>query len=389
MEYRTYLKTLVDLQPEPRARDLVFSKILKRQQTKPTSEPENRKAKKTYNMGLDETLPLPFRILALVLLAGWLWHATQQITHRYGLNLARLLKLDPKFSQQQYERLLNVSIVAIISYLSYRVLHDTASSSSVSLWDFIPLFIFVWTGYHLCGNRLRTTLKRVLKGGIDRDIRTNDILFSDTLVSFTKVLVDFAIYTCHLIHGVTCLPKVDGSTLDRKCGDEVLLDTFVGSFPTLIRLRQCLTEWQITNDATHLWNFAKYLTNIPLLLVSLLMKQHGGYTNVWIFLAIVNSSYSFYWDVNFDWNLGLFRDGDLRSKLSYPPVCYYAAVLIDFLTRFFWVLRFTPLSPYASEGGWFVLEIVEIARRWLWVLIKVEVDSLSMAKDVEMNEYQD
>jgi hypothetical protein len=181
-----------------------------------------------------------------------------------------------------------------------------------------------------------------------------------------------------------------------------MLDTLVGSIPNFIRLAQCYKEWKVTGDPIHLWNFAKYTSNIPVLLIGLLMRTREGYTQLWILFAFFNSCYTFYWDVTNDWQFGLFKKTNLflRSKLHYIfNSFYYTVIFLDFVGRFIWVTKFLPSSTessslfylgitslFSSESGWFTLEIIEILRRWLWVLVKVEVDYINMAnRDVEMN----
>lgn len=363
-------------------------------------------------MALDDLLPLPFRILALLVLGAWLWLLTLRIASTRNINLTYLLKLDPstQLTTQHELRCVNVTITSVATYLLYSLLHDS-TTQELTLWDVLPLFAIAWTLHQLCSprtSRLSTSLARVFKGGINRDIRTNDIVLSDTLTSYSKVLVDLAVYICHLYNFQTCLPKNTGPTLDRKCGEQVLLDTMVGSIPNFIRLSQCMQEWRVTGDSMHLWNFLKYSSNIPVLVTGLLMRQRDGYTGIWVFFAMLNSGYSFWWDINNDWNLNLFKFGHrtvgddwLRVKLHYDiREFYYLAIIFDFIGRFVWVAKFLP-SPekgdtifyigatmlFSTESGWFALEVLEILRRWVWVFIKLEVDYITLTnnKDVEMN----
>ncbi len=128
----------------------------------------------------------------------------------------------------------------------------------------------------------------------------------------------------------------------------------------------------------------------------------------------MNSTYSFIWDVVCDWELLLLHyilypsslkhnyDG-LRSVLHFPSKnIYYGAIVIDFFLRYFWVTRFLPLNIeiekysnvfnaadsisrgssfwfllanlYNFEMGNFIIEIVEIFRRWIWIFFRLEAE---------------
>lgn len=354
---------------------------------------------------LDTLLPLPFRVLVLLLIACWLWTATYAVCDARNINLLRLLKLDPKATaREHYNKCINATGASAILYLLYRLFHTDNDTTGISIWDVLPLVAVLWLLVYLCSSdntsRLTTTLKRISAGNIDRDIRTNDILLSDTLTSLSRVFVDLALCLCHLSHGQTCLPSSSGSKLDRHCGEQIFLDTMVGSIPNFIRLSQCYREWKLTRDSTHLYNFAKYSSSIPVLVIGLLMRQHEGYTHWWILFALVNSCYTFYWDVTKDWNFSLFGGGILRTKLhNHSPNLYCTVIILDFIGRFIWITKLFPspvesspllyhaiTSLFVTESGWFALEIIELLRRWLWVLIKVEVDYQTMAsRDIEMN----
>ncbi|KAA8576695.1 hypothetical protein EYC84_006772 [Monilinia fructicola] len=66
---------------------------------------------------------------------------------------------------------------------------------------------------------------------------------------------------------------------------------------------------------------------------------------------------------------------------STPPLSptqelYYIAILLDFLLRFTWSLKLSPhLDHFADfESGIFLLEVLEVARRWMWIFLRVETE---------------
>ncbi|KAF9384978.1 protein-ER retention protein [Podila verticillata] len=64
----------------------------------------------------------------------------------------------------------------------------------------------------------------------------------------------------------------------------------------------------------------------------------------------------------------------MRSFLHYEdPVFYYMAVILDFLLRTTWMLKLVSnIQIEEYEGGVFTMECLEVLRRWIWVLFRME-----------------
>lgn len=327
-------------------------------------------------MVLTDQIPLPFRVVLLISLISWFWCLVVVVCERRGIQVNKVFKFET--TTAGYGRYVTLSGVSLLVFLLYSTFHNY-DDDSLSPWDFIPLLLILWCVYYLVSTskRLRTTAIRDIKGGINRDIRTNDIVFSDTLTSCSKILVDCAIYVCHLLNGVTCLPKSSGPKLDRRCGQNYLLDSIVGSLPNLIRISQCLTEWRVTNDSQHIGNFFKYCSNLPMVMINVLIQYNYNLNSIWVLFAVVNSCYTFYWDLVNDW--ALFKR---QRRFLYPKKLYLVVVLYDLFGRFIWIAKFFKNDIlFHTENGWFYLELIELFRRWLWILVKLEVDYITMEKD--------
>jgi hypothetical protein len=111
-----------------------------------------------------------------------------------------------------------------------------------------------------------------------------------------------------------------------------------------------------------------------------------------IFTALLNSTYSLWWDIFRDWDLGLISAHSTTNLTNSPqpnnrqpprlifgltPKCY-AIVLLDALLRFTWLVRFSlQLDIYEfQERTVFVLEMLEVLRRWMWLLFRAETEWL-------------
>ena len=95
--------------------------------------------------------------------------------------------------------------------------------------------------------------------------------------------------------------------------------------------------------------------------------------------------YSFYWDVARDWSLSLFSRrrgaadqpfGLRRHRYIPAKEVYYFAIALDLLLRFTWSLKLSPHLDrfHDMEGGIFVVELLELFRRWIWVFLRVEAE---------------
>jgi len=262
------------------------------------------------------------------------------------------------------------------------------------------------------------------------------------------------------------------------------------SLPYALRFRQCIFEYhQSTYTSPRpLFNSLKYFSAFPVILLSALQKQvfsdlalekgisvqelretHERWFGehrlfrLWLLAVIVNSVFSFWWDVEMDWGLRLceidtwlpstdksiesprfredlgiwkkavgclkrdrgishqrspcptpaigpspahnhgrtqshsrnrslsslstpnksiFRHG-LRQVLLLPdPIVYHIFAIIDLILRFTWSLKLSShLHTIAEiESGVFMMEALELVRRWMWVFVRIEWEAVKQAE---------
>lgn len=284
----------------------------------------------------------------------------------------------------------------------------------ISLLLLLALVFFLPRRFSSSGRtRFLHTLRRVAIGGLaqSHDGKFGDILLADVLTSYAKIIADLFVALCMFF-------SQNGSATkrpDRGCGGQYLVPIII-AIPSLIRLRQCLTEYLRVRSSNrrnggmgsqgwggqHLANAAKYASAFPVIVLSALQRNLSlnhkavGLTETalyraWLFAVLLNSLYSFYWDVTKDWDLTLFSalrarassprsskmPFGLRARLYFPsPNLYYTVIVLDLLLRCTWSLKLSPhLDHFADfESGIFLMECLEVGRRWLWIFFRVETE---------------
>ncbi|GAA5911994.1 hypothetical protein JCM6882_004736 [Rhodosporidiobolus microsporus] len=409
-----------------------------------------------------------------------------------------------------------------MGWLAFRNLTG-GDEQAMNSWRGEPAFVavvvgaaLVWPGNVLCRRQrmqFLSSIKRIVSPAIFRPVPFCDIILADILTSSAKVLGDVWVAGCLLFKGLDAL-KHGNDSCGRVWGVPIMT-----SLPYLFRFRQCLSEVLTGSTPTprrSLMNAAKYATAFPVIILSAMQTVIGdpfdeeedvheagerwiGRTtlfSLWILAVLVNSLYSFWWDVTNDWGLSLLTPsgwsssptvsyafihppsnpashgyaplastrhppppsrttssthtpvhGRARStaqggllappgglpspdandpltfppppsrphspgiatspkptarhlghsrafstaaapNLSYPflrpilllpdPLIYYLCIGLDLLLRFTWSLKLSPHLHNAQEveAGVFVVELMEVVRRWMWVYLRVEWEAV-------------
>ena len=375
----------------------------------------------------DFYLPLPYRVVILINGGLFLWHLNLLTCRKFKIGVLNVLKVSPqeltlsRLIERSRICLVNVTLSNICNYLIYYFV--ASNGFEFALIDWLPLFgiistflILLHDGSSFESQRLLQTMKRVIKGDIDISMRNNDILLADTFTSYNKVLVDFLVYVCALVLGMSALPS--GTDLSKELSKTHLqmynIDLLLANFPSFLRFKQCLKEYNQSGrqNIRHLLNAIKYSTAfLPTISMILFKAGYLKTRGLWVLFTFINSSYSLYWDITNDWNFGFFLKflSDkpnvklLRSKLLYSKEAYVLAIIIDFQLRFIWVYGLIFANPtsvppstaakffsplFTTEMGTFLLECLEIFRRWVWVFLKIETEYVMMSTVSDFIELQ-
>jgi len=133
--------------------------------------------------------------------------------------------------------------------------------------------------------------------------------------------------------------------------------------------------------------------------------SEAGLFRLWLFFVFFHAFYSFYWDVAKDWDLTLFSSAQERNNPEHPwglrrrrffhaNEIYYGVIILDFLLRCTWSFKLSPHLDHFNdlEGGIFMMEALEVFRRWMWIFLRVEAEWVRDNKgpeptDVLLGEY--
>jgi hypothetical protein len=154
---------------------------------------------------------------------------------------------------------------------------------------------------------------------------------------------------------------------------------FLTALPGIWRALQCIRRYADTgNKFPHLLNCGKYFATIMFYATLSIYRidQKPATRAVFITFATINSIYTSFWDIYYDWSLGdpHAKHRFLRKELGYKKVWwYYTAILIDPILRFNWVMyTVIPLQLQHSAVTSFCVSLSEIFRRGMWSLFRVE-----------------
>ncbi|CAJ0879769.1 4149_t:CDS:2, partial [Entrophospora sp. SA101] len=288
----------------------------------------------TIKWTFSNTFPLPYRALMVLVIGIWSWGLNLHILSLYSIDASAVLSIITQHEKQNYHHK---------TQLLYKAIYSLAIVFTI--WISFNLIIF----WQVTG---------VIFSGFGSEVYFSDVIMADILTSFAKVLGDLYVTGCILLFYDVEQSGASGN----RCYSYIIA-------PMLTRFRQCLTEYigSDFNNKHHLFNAIKYCSAFPVIIFSALQKlyKYEALTEssiiwlpppvllkLWVLSVAFNSIYSFYWDVAKDWNLEFFTP---THPKSYIPSFKLRQNLI-----------------FKDPGGVFLMEVLEVLRRCLWIFFRFE-----------------
>lgn len=245
-----------------------------------------------------------------------------------------------------------------------------------------------------------------------RPIPFVDVFFADAMCSLSKVFFDWGMLWHLASHYPDPVPVSVHS---------ILIPSAFAALPYLIRARQCIVMYYVgkfSDDPKryqHTLNAIKYSTSLFPICLSAYQKTVSDQTakeleTYLVILFIINSLYSYAWDVLMDWGMmqnptaaltqscapkmsnkpnpgciGLF----LRSRLRFGGFLSLLILLADGVFRFGWLLRFYEATFFKTVDEYILFtELLEVFRRAIWNLLRVEWENIKQTKTKVNEDYR-
>lgn len=365
------------------------------------------------------------------------WAANVSLFTRYHIDYAAVLGITKEeFISSRFLVILSAFLALMLSLVRMLASLHGASTEliSVVLLCYVVVLLLIlgvlprrWREHCRWREPFAQALRRCVWPDTMKEIPFAEVLVADGLTSVAKLFFDLTTGSCIVISSSEpALKSTLGGTLgtlgtlspikrpeltaqgvlatalDQCSGSS--LPYLAWSVPFLIRARQCVITARHAPDA---WNrdlqrinLAKYLSALPVVFFAMCharvipgingsMLTSEDFEVLWALAAIVNSAFSFLWDLVMDWGLlhwvplklGNFG---LRPTLLYPqpPVVYYFAIVLNFIGRTLWSLRWSEQATIFL-GAFFlssVQQAAEVVRRCLWNVLRVEWQCICKGK---------
>ena len=211
------------------------------------------------------------------------------------------------------------------------------------------------------------------------------VWFIDQMTTFISTMRDMEYTLCYYAYYDAPLKSII-----EHCSKTRGIYLFIAFFPNMLRILQCLKQiYDTQKKFPQIYNIIKYFLNIIVACLSFFWPTFPFLHPVWFIFTFISSCYSFAWDIKMDF--GLLQKGKnypLRDKLYYKKKYYYYIVsILDFFFRFLWLITLSPEVINAfirPESLSIILSSVEIFRRGMWNLIRVEYKHFEISKEFKV-----
>ncbi|GAM28042.1 hypothetical protein SAMD00019534_112180 [Acytostelium subglobosum LB1] len=232
------------------------------------------------------------------------------------------------------------------------------------------------------------TIWRVVTAPL-KSVKFAHFFMGDQLSSLVLMMVQMSQFIC--FYSVDAYHPPDDSICPQKGR---YINPFISGLPAFWRLMQCFRRYKDSKDKVHLKNALKYFLSIVVVFFSAMdsFYSHGWSSPtriIWLISGLVNSSYSYWWDLFMDWSILVKPKTStwnpfkytLRKKRMYNPTfVYYIAIGTNFIFRMTWSLtkslaQLTFILP--SYKLVVIIAILEVLRRGQWNVYRLENEHIN------------
>ena len=349
-------------------------------------------------------VPVHFRAPALLGLVWLLWGVNVLVFRRYKIDYYELLGFNRSTALSAKKILKSAGLYMFFLFVGFALIWEMPLSD-VLIWPSIfymvglLLLLLPMDVLHRPGReRLLFNFYRVCIPSA-KGVRFVEVLLGDVMTSLCKVFADMEVTFCVILAHMAAKPHsiVGDPSRDIAVAKDLSLygcsDSWVRplvtSVPFLLRFHQCIRAYIATREQKNLLNSAKYISSLPVIWISAFTHHYPDHEftetlkAIWVLAVSFNSFFSFMWDIVMDW--GFCRSGAsnflLREHLVYRhAVFYYWGIVVDFFLRVLWSFKLGVHLQLSAEGHTFVLEVLEVFRRHLWIFFRVEWEAIDSGR---------
>ncbi|WUR03950.1 xenotropic and polytropic retrovirus receptor 1-like protein [Vairimorpha necatrix] len=283
--------------------------------------------------------------IALLQLGGFLFGLCELLFVKFNINYNHIFNFDVISNLSPVNFLLFLSITLNITFLACFLFIEKIPNILIYGLIFLPISIIILP-FDILWYKSRLYFISVFIGTFFsgfRKVYFKNFFFADVFQSFTPCLKTL----CFELG----LPKTYFSVI------------FLNNIWPSVRILQCFNRYMETKSSfPHLLNMSKYcLVFLAGIFNALYNLDNNELNHRWkIFFCFSSSSFSLLWDFFLDWTI-------FRTKKIYPLYYYKIGSLFNLISRYAWIL----LEMKYIENE-FLLTVIEIIRRFVWALFRVE-----------------
>jgi hypothetical protein len=323
-------------------------------------------------------------IILCITLAG----INMTIWGSYKINYRYLFELDPRNKitpNQIFEIVAGLAALWMFYFMMMKLcLKFGLFGGEYTLFPLLmnlSLVVILLLPFHIVYFNCRKGLVRVIIGCIfpigKNTVRFKHFILGDIFITLAEPFKNLILGYCLMVCSQCYSFNIRG-----PCNRESIPCWIISVYPQFIRFTQCLNKFYYSRI---LWpdfgNVVKYFIRIINTSMGFFYERNKGKVRFYfrIFIGAISTTYNAFWDIYIDWGCGRKNNNNffLREKITFPPLVYYIAIFYNSIIRGIWTWNFIPIPSHLTEWRNLLTGSLDIIRRGLWALIRIENESLS------------
>ena len=310
------------------------------------------------------------------------------ILEHYKINYRYLFELDPKNKINPnaiFETVAGLAALWMFFFVMMKLcLKFGLFGGEYTLFPLLmnlSLVILLLLPFQIINFNCRKGLVRVIIGCIfpigKNTVRFKHFVFGDVLITLADPFKNLILGYCLMVCSECYLFNTRG-----PCNRESIPCWIISVYPQFVRFTQCINKFYYSRLLwPHFGNVVKYFIRIINTSMGFFYERDKGKVRFYfrVFIGAISTSYNVFWDIYLDWGCGRKNNKHffLREKITFPQVMYYIAIFYNVIIRAVWTWNFIPIPSHLSEWKNILTGSLDIIRRGLWALIRIENESLN------------